>query len=288
MVVDALSALVRGLSFVALFQAAGVAIFLALFGRRLVDTLQAIRKLGFVSAIAAIALVAAHYALEAARMAGALSGLMDLSMHQIVFDSSLSTAWVWRTVGLVLIAGTMRRQDKIVTLVGLIGASTVIAGFLFVGHSAIHPERAWLAPLLAVHLAVVAFWFGSLLPLYAISQNERASLAAEIVDRFSRIAIWSVPAIFLVGLFMALLLIESWATFREGYGLLLLGKIGGFAALMLLAALNKWRYGPALAQASDATAAFQRTVAFEYVLICAVLMATAVMTTLFSPESMQG
>jgi putative copper export protein len=57
---------------------------------------------------------------------------------------------------------------------------------------------------------------------------------------------------------------------------------------MLLAALNKWRYGPALAGDDRARAAFQRTVAVEYVLICAVLMATAIMTTLFSPESMQG
>lgn len=286
MVVDALSALLRGLSFVALFQAAGVAIFVALFGRRLADTSQRVRGLGFVSAVAAILLVAAHYALEAARMAGALSGILDLSMHQIVFESSMSTAWLWRTIGLVLIAGAIRRQGKVATVVGLIGASTVVAAFLFVGHSAIHPERAWLAPLLILHLAVVAFWFGSLLPLYAVSQTERTALAADIVNDFSRIALWLVPAIFVVGVFMAILLIERWATFREGYGLLLLGKIGGFAALMGLAALNKWRYGPALAAGSDATGAFQRTVAVEYVLICAVLMATAVMTTLFSPESM--
>jgi len=284
MAVDAISALVRGLSFVALFQAAGVAIFLAIFGRRLANTTQRVRSLGFVSALAALVLVAAHFALEAARMAGALSGVFDLSLQQIVFESSMSTAWLWRTLGLVLIAGTIRREGNVATVVSLIGAAVVIIGFLFVGHSAIHPDRAWLWPLLALHLAVVAFWFGSLLPLYAVSQTERATVAADVVDEFSRIAIWLVPAIFLAGLVMAILLIDRWAVFREGYGLLLLAKIGGFSALMLLAALNKWRYGPALAAANGATAAFQRTVAIEYVLICAVLMATAVMTTLFSPE----
>jgi len=287
MAVDAISALVRGLSFVALFQAAGVAIFLAIFGRRLADTYQRVRNLGFVSALAAIALVAAHYALEAARMAGALSGVFDRSLQQLVFESSMSTAWIWRTIGLVLIAGSIRRPDKVSTAVSLVGAAAVIGGFLFVGHSAIHPERAWLWPLLALHLAVVAFWFGSLLPLHAVSGTERSAVAATIVDDFSRIAVWLVPAIFLAGLLMAILLIDRWATFREGYGLSLLIKIGGFAVLMVLAALNKWRYGPALAQGS-ATAEFQRAVAIEYVLICAVLMTTAVMTTLFSPESMQG
>jgi len=284
MAVDVISALVRGLSFVALFQAAGVAIFLALFGRRLADTARRVRSLGFVSAIAAILLVAAHYALEAARMAGALSGVLDLSLQQIVFESSMSTAWMWRTLGLVLIAGTIRRQGKVSTVVSSIGAGAAIAGFLFVGHSAIHEDRVWLWPLLALHLAVVAFWFGSLLPLYSVSRSERPPVAAKIVDDFSRFAIWLVPAIFLAGALMALLLIDRWATFREGYGLSLLAKIGGFAALMGLAALNKWRYGPALAEGSGTVAAFQRTVAVEYVLICAVLLTTAVMTTLFSPE----
>jgi putative copper export protein len=234
---------VRGLSFVALFQAAGVAIFIALFGRRLAATAQRVRSLGFVSAVAAIVLVAAHYALEAARMAGALSGVLDFSLQQIVFESSMSTAWMWRTIGLVLVAGTIRRRDKLATVVSLIGAAAIVVGFLFVGHSAIHEDRVWLWPLLALHLAVVAFWFGSLLPLYAVSRTERASLAAEIVDHFSRIALWLVPAIFLAGLAMAILLIDRWATFREGYGLLLLAKIGGFSALMLLAALTgqRWR-----------------------------------------------
>lgn len=284
MFVDAVSALVRGLSFVALFQAAGVAIFLALVGRRLAAATQRVRGLGFVSAIAAIALVAAHYALEAARMAGALSGVLDFSLQQMVFESSMSAAWLWRTVGLVLIAGTIRRPGKLATVISLLGAGAIVVAFLFVGHSAIHEDRVWLWPLLALHLAVVAFWFGSLLPLYAVSRTERAPLAAEIVDDFSRVAVWLVPAIFLAGVAMAILLIERWATFREGYGLLLLAKIGGFSVLMLLAALNKWRYGPALAEGNEATAAFQRAVAVEYVLICAVLMVTAVMTTLFSPE----
>jgi putative copper resistance protein D len=283
MAVDAISALVRGLSFVALFQAAGVAIFIALFGRRLTQTSQRLRRIGFVSAVAGIALVAAHYALEAARMAGALSGVLDPSLQAMVFDSSMSTAWIWRMIGLTLIAGTILRDGKVATTVGLIGVAAVIVAFLFVGHSAIHSHRGWLASFLAIHLAVVAFWFGSLVPLYVVSRDERAPLAAEIVNDFSRLAVWLVPVILLVGVLMAVLLIDRWTVFREGYGLSLIAKALGFGALMGLAALNKWRYGPALAAASGA-GTFQRTVAIEYVLICAVLMTTAVMTTLFSPE----
>ena len=55
--------------------------------------------------------------------------------------------------------------------------------------------------------------------------------------------------------------------------------------LLGLAALNKWRFGPAI-ERGDTRAArgFRRCVVSEYVLIAAVLSVTAVMTTFFSPE----
>jgi hypothetical protein len=78
---DVLSVVLRALSFVLLFQAAGIAIFVAIFGRRLTTTEGAVRGLGQVAALAGMVLVVAHYALEAARMAGELSGMWDLSLQ---------------------------------------------------------------------------------------------------------------------------------------------------------------------------------------------------------------
>jgi copper resistance protein D len=67
---------------------------------------------------------------------------------------------------------------------------------------------------------------------------------------------------------------------------LLLVKIGGFALLMGLASLNKWRLGPAIARGElPALTAFRRSVATEYTLIAGVLTATTVMTTFFSPDA---
>ena len=81
-------------------------------------------------------------------------------------------------------------------------------------------------------------------------------------------------------------MIRHLAEFRTGYGISLLAKFAGFAVLMGLAAVNKWRLGPAIA-GGDARvlASFRRSLAIEYVLICAVLSVTAVMTTFYSPES---
>ena len=285
MSVDAISAFIRALSFIALFQAAGVAIFVVIFGRRLQQATRPIRALGFASASAAVVLVFGHYALEAARMAGAMSGAFDMSLQRVVLDSSMSTAWGMRTAGLLMLAIAIGRDELLWDVLSIAGAALAIAAFLFVGHTSTHSGRVWLAALLSVHLAVVAFWFGSLLPLHVVSRREDAGVAADLIDQFSRIAIWLVPGIFVAGLVLAVVLVSRWAVLGEGYGLLLLAKVTAFAALMMLAALNKWRYGPALRTSPGAASLFQRALTIEYVVICAVLSATAVMTTFFSPET---
>lgn len=287
MLTDLVSALVRALSFVAMFQAAGIAMFVAIFGRDLGPALDPIRRLGRASAVVGSGLVIVHYSLEAARMAGALSGVFDVSLQELVLDSPMSVAAGLRIAGLVAIAAALSRADTLSrtrTYLGLGGTALVVAGFLFVGHTAIHPDRAWLAVLLSLHLAVVAFWFGALIPLLMVSRRESGAVATQITERFSRIAGWWVPGILVAGVLLTVMLVDRWAVFGESYGVLLLVKLAAFVVLMVLAALNKWRYGPFLATPSVAVA-FQRAVTAEYALIFAVLTVTAILTTFFSPES---
>lgn len=275
----------RALSFIALFQAAGGVMFLAIFGGRLEASHEPIRRLGLAAAIVGIALVVLHLSLEAARMAGELSGVFDASLQMLVLDSPMSVGASLRVSGLVAIAAALSQRGTISRTrmrVGLAGVSLTIAGFLFVGHTAVHSHRAWLVMFLSVHLAVIAFWFGSLIPLLLVSRRETIARATELVDRFSQIATVGVPGILAAGIALMLLLVDRWAVFAEGYGLSLLAKIAGFFVLMWLAALNKWRYARVLESPSIALA-FQRTVVVEYALICAVLTVTAWMTTFFSP-----
>jgi putative copper resistance protein D len=283
MPIDAISALVRGLSFIAMFQASGAAMVIAVFGIRLQQSAPSIRKLGVVSAIAGLVLVAAHYALEAGRMTGSLSGVFELELQQLVFDSPMRSAAGWRLAGLTMIACFLSRGGRAATVASLAGALCVAIAFTFVGHTADESRAAWLAFALTLHLLVVAFWFGSLVPLIVISRVESRQLASQVVAAFTRIASVLVPGLFVFGLALTVSLVDSWTVFGESYGLLLIGKVLGFALLMALASLNKWRYGPAIAHSPAAAVSFQRAVAAECVLICAVLLVTAVMTTFFSP-----
>ncbi len=164
------------------------------------------------------------------------------------------------------------------------GALVLVAAFTTLGHTVDHPHRLTLAALLAAHLVCVTFWFGALWPLRQAVTLETPATAAAVLEQFSRIALWMVPALLLAGGTLLLLLVPGWSVFAQPYGQLLLAKIVGFCVLLGFAALNKLRLTPAL-RTNDPSAAprLRRSLASEYGIVCSVLAITAIMTGLYSP-----
>jgi putative copper export protein len=279
---DVLSVLLQALSFVALLQAAGIAAFVALFSRYLVGAGDGVRRLGAWSAAAAVPLLAAQQGLEPARMSGEFSGILDSSLQRIMLGSPIAVAFGARVLGLAMIAAGLLRGGHTAQGVAAAGSLPVAASFALMGHTAVHPSRLLLGPALAAHVLVAAFWLGAIPALYLATLRETADLAARLIEAFSRVAVWVVPLLAVAGVVMALVLVPRIAVFSHPYGWLLLGKITGFAVLMGLAAANRWRLGPAVARGT--TQAFRLSLAAEYALIVGVLAATALMTSLYSPE----
>jgi copper resistance protein D len=285
MPVDVLSVTLRALSFLTLFQAAGIALFLALREQELPNTDRSLRRIGALTALIAAALLIAHCLLEAARMSGELGGVLDPTLQGIVMRSAASVTLSWRLLGLLLILGGLRRQGTGRRTTGVIGVVILLASFTFVGHTSTNALRWLLSPLLLAHLAVVAFWYGALLPLYLVSSRESPEIAGSVVQQFSARAVWLVPALLLAGLILATLLLPNLAALRCPYGELLVAKVLGFCALMPLAAFNRWRFGPALRRGDPlAGRRFRGVVATEFALLATILCVTAVMTTFYSPE----
>ena len=283
--IDALSVLLRALSFIAMFHAAGAAVFLSLFGNRLPAAAAPIARRARIAAALAVALVLAHYSLEAARLAGDFSGLIDPRMQQLVWQTAPGTAVSLRVSGLLLVLAGLCLRRLASGLLCIVGALVLVAAFTMLGHTVDHPHRPVLAALLAGHLLAVTFWFGALWPLRQAVSLEPPAIAAAALDRFSRLALWMVPALLLAGGALALLLVPGFSVFARTYGQLLLAKMVGFSVLLGFGALNKLRLTPAL-RANDAAAAarLRRSLAGEYLIVCAVLAITAVMTGLYSPE----
>ncbi len=282
---DALVIGLRAVGFVALFQAAGAALFLALYEPHVARVpADKLRHVARVAALVALVAAVLHYVLTPARMAGDFGSTFDPALESLLLRSSSGSAHIVRVVGLALLLLSLDRASKINTWAGCGGAALALLSFVLMGHTVIHEQRWILAPLLLIHVVVAAVWLGALAGLY-IAARETGSASGALVARFSTHATWAVPAIFVCGLVMSVLFIRSLAELASPYGAMVIGKSLGFAALMALAAHNKWRLGPRLL-AGDASAVepLQRTIKTEWALIAVVLAATAVMTSLYAPE----
>ena len=276
---------IRALAFIAVLQAAGAVLFLVLFRERLLESMDTIRAIGARAAAAAVFLIVARYLLEPARMAGSFSGIFDGFLHGILLTSNLGVAQLTRVVGAGLVALTLLRPARPREYLALIGAALIVVSFSFMGHTAANDQRWILSSLLILHVLAVAFWFGALLPLYVLCRHETLAAAGNLLARFSSIAVRTVPLILLAGLAMAWVLLPRLSSLGSAYGTLLIVKVAGFTALMGFAALNKTRFGPAVAAGDQRAVHFlQRSVALEAALLVLIFGTTAAMTTLYSPE----
>jgi putative copper resistance protein D len=281
MAADVASALVRTLLLVAMLQAAGASVYLALFGPQIGSARAPIARLGLAASVLAVVALGSFLTLEAARMAGEFAGLLDPELLALALGAN---AWpaATRLAGLLLLIAAFVSGRALP--IGVVGALLVATSFALTGHSVDAEPRVPAGALVALHVLLGAVWFGSLLPLRWASRLEAPADAARLVEGFSLLATWSVPLIAVAGITLAWLLGVRTETLQQPYGALLLLKATAFVALMVLAAANKWRYGPRLATADPAAArGLQRATGAEYVLIVGVLGATAVLTTWFVP-----
>jgi putative copper resistance protein D len=279
----------RGLAFVALFQAAGAALFLRIFARELDASAALIRDVARTAALAAVVLTALHHVLIPARLAGTFAATFDASLGELVLESNIGPAHAVRLAGLALLAVSLDQDSRAHVIASLVGAGLALSSFALMGHTTIHDLRLVLAPLLLVHVASAAFWFGSLWPLYLVANRESPELAGRVATRFSTHAVRYVPLILFCGAAMTLIFVRSIEALLTGYGAMIGLKTLAYAALLGLAALNRQRLVPEIAAASGAARrAFSATVRIEWAIIAAVLVGTAMITDLFSPEGLHA
>lgn len=138
------------------------------------------------------------------------------------------------------------------------------------GHAGAAEPRWLTRPLVFLHLAALTFWIGALIPL-ALSRTPQA------LRRFSA-AIPPVLAVLLVsGAVLAVVQLGGeMRGFLTPYGAILAAKLAALAALLALAAVNRWQLtGPALRGRPDATARLRRSIGTEVLLAVLILGLTA-------------
>ena len=271
----------KAVGYGAALLAMGGPLFVLVFRSSSNDVRQLARKVAVIAALIGLAVLALRFGIRAARISGmGLSGAVDPMMLGFVWDSPLGVAAIWRGAGELLVVALLIRG--IVGLsAGLIGALLIAVSYTFVGHSLGDP-RWLLASLLTLHLLAAAFWIGALLPLrHAVGQPE----GARLLHRFGNVASLTVALLVVVGLIFAWLMTGSFSNLLStAYGKTLLAKLGVVSGLMALAALNKWRFVPALASGTPAAVPhLRRSIQIEAIAVLLILMATATLTSITTP-----
>ena len=224
------------------------------------------------------------FLLRGAAMAGDASGMADPEMLGLLWQTPPGTRLVLLASGLLLILAGWR-APRVGLWIGAAGGLLTLWSFAWIGHV---PDAGpvWLEALLVLHLAAASFWIGILAPLRRLAGDAaELSAAAELGHRFGRIAAVTVPVLVAAGIVMAWRLLgDVSALGTTGYGLTLLAKIAAVAILLGAAAHNKLRFVPVMRRGDAGGAVrLRRSIAVEWIAVCAILLVTATLTTVLYP-----
>lgn len=279
-ILDGLTVVVRALYYVATIGAAGLAMFAIGFGHRL-EAAEAGRLrrtlLGAIGAGLALCLLA--LALRVAVLTAGAS-VTDPDVWAAVMRSRIGDAFWLRGGGLVLLAAAATAW-RAGPAIAAAGAVLVVASYAAMGHSMLYGPRQEIAGLVVLHLAVVAFWVGSLPPLLWVARRREGAGAAVLIEAWSRAATVAVLAMIVTGLLLTWYLtlrldriLDAW------HGWALAWKVLAVLGALGLALWNRLRHTPALARGEPgAGARLAASIRLEIVAVALAFYAAAEMVS---------
>jgi len=259
----------RALLTLALIFGAGGAAFLRLVDRGTAPAPVASR-LALLASVAVGPLAVLALGLHGLDLAGLGAGALVGPAPWVAALASpfAATAAASLIAALVAIAGLGSGRASLVVAAWALAA----VSFALFGHAATAAPRWLMAPSVAVHAAAFVFWIGALPGLAERAAQGRGELAPTL-RRFSALAMPLVALLVLSGAVLSVVQVRhASALLDTAYGRLLLAKLAAVAALLLLAALNRFRLTPAIARGEPgAPGRLRRSVGAEILLGLVVL-----------------
>ena len=194
---------------------------------------------------------------EAAAFGRPSDAFAPAQVWSVAADTSFGQAALARAVLFALTAVTAAAGRW--RLTSLLAALASIS-FAFGGHAAADDGLTGVVHMTAdaAHALTAAIWLGALPPLLVLLRTGRTADARAGLDRFSAIGPAVVAVLALTGLINGWLIIgpdHLGVLLTDGYGRTLALKLVLFAAMLALAAANRWRLAPRLEAGADATVA---------------------------------
>ncbi len=270
----------RALSYTALLLAAGAPLYMLVAGRALVSGR---RTLPAVAVLALIALAASAWGMmeSVASMLAAPVGEVDrATLQAILAETPLGLVFAVRGAALLLTAfAAARRQCGLAA----IAASIALATNAWTGHvGATEGGFGTIHRLSDVaHLLAAAMWLGALIIFLGalLGRSNRDALLRSLAG-FA--ATGTILVLLLTTGIVNMIVIAGWPpSLTSDWALVLMVKLGLFAAMLGFAALNRWRLAPALAaDAPGSDRALRFSLAAETAAGLAVLLVVALLGTL--------
>jgi copper resistance protein D len=243
---DGVTVVVRALHYVASIGAAGLALFAVGFGHRLeAGEAERLRRTLLAAVVAGLLFSVVALALRVLVLTAGASAT-DADVWGAVMRSRIGDAFWLRTGGLVLVAAAATRW-RAGPAIAAVGAALVMGSYAAMGHSMLYGPRQEIAALVVLHLAVVAFWVGSLPPLLWVAKRADGASAAALLRDWSRAATVAVGVMLATGLLLTWYLtvrldriLDAW------HGWALLWKVAAVLLALGLAGWNRLRHTPAL------------------------------------------
>jgi copper transport protein len=272
------------------------------------------------AALAGLAATAAGIVLQAATVTGGTFwSALDGGLLHDVLNTRFGDVWKLRFTAFGVLAALLLfphpslGADALAGRRPRIGAARAAAfalalAYLVVspalgGHAGADEQAELLVPLDVVHVAAMSAWIGgvALLALAVpvatgrLGPGDRTRLLAELVTRFSTVALTAVAALLASGVAQSILQLESLSDLVDSaFGRAILVKSAIFLALVALGAHNRRRSQPRLREIAAgggspgrAGVVLRRALRSEVVLMAAVLAVTAALVSYSPPSGVQ-
>ena len=221
------------------------------------------------------------------------SGMFDPLMLDIFWTSSVGDATALRVLAMFGFIGLQvfayhwfarcfnNIADTIVNALSIGCLFVVSYTFTLTGHIA---ELSWLPKLLIMlHVSVMAWWFGLLLPLRKACLVLPNDILQALMLRFGKQASLLVPLLLLAGIGLAYLLLGSFnVLFGSAYGQVLLAKVVSVAVILSIALTHKLRLVPALSTQEGAER-LARSITGETLVGVLLLTLCSILTSVVGP-----
>lgn len=199
-------------------------------------------------------------------MTSAMSGEADFAelrphIEMMVLETNVGLASIVRIIALVVSGLAVifnQRAPCVSLLVTAIAGGIALASLAWNGHGAMDEgsRRFWHFSTDILHLLAAGAWLGALFAfawmarLNTLKTEERIRLLARAITRFEIVGALIVALIAVTGIVNYLFIVGPKLdnVILSTYGILLIFKVGLFAGMLVLAALNRFHLGPLLEQ----------------------------------------